>query len=235
MRHRVALSMAATALAWATPGSGQACGPHVAGAAPLADVSPNAGRGRSVQRNTVISVREPVVRITVDEALPLAGILNFSLRNVAQVERYVYARAAHGGRIQRLLIVQFEEVLPGVRGGYDSAVTNPTRIGSHVYETGIGVFNFAESIARNPGAEAERTCAFLVENGLDPGGDFLVARYARVTDPERRMEIIFFYMENLRDLGLSRAELERAPASDPALAEFRGRALRSFRVEDLGR
>ncbi|HEX6748320.1 MAG TPA: hypothetical protein VF092_13570 [Longimicrobium sp.] len=180
------------------------------------------------------SIRDPVVRITVDEALPQVGILNFPLRNVAQVERYVYARAAPGGRIQRLFIVQFEGVLPGIRGGYDAAVANPTRIGRHDYQTGIGVFNFAESIARNPGAEAEHTCAFLVKNEFDPGGDFLLARYVRVTDPERRTEIIFFYMENLRDLGLSRAEVERAPVSHPALAGFRRRALRSFQVADLG-
>src|ERR1051325_5805481 len=86
MRHSVALSMAVAAVALASPGSGQACGPQAKGAAPLAGVSPNAGRGRSVHRNTVISIRPPVVRITVDEALPQAGILNFPLRNVAQVE-----------------------------------------------------------------------------------------------------------------------------------------------------
>ena len=34
MRHCVALAMAATALTWASPGSGQACGPRAAGATP---------------------------------------------------------------------------------------------------------------------------------------------------------------------------------------------------------
>lgn len=202
-----------------------------------AEVSSNAGKNRSVNKNKILSLENPFVRIEVDEQLPHVGILNFVLKNAAQVERYVYARHDSEKRIQRLFIAQFEAYLPGVKGAYTFEVRNPTRLGSFDYQTDIGVYNFAERIAANPGAEPEVTKALFDRNGLKVDDDYLVARYARITDAvDKRHELILFYFENLRDLGFTRAQLEsggsRTPEAEKLFREFATRAARSFKVID---
>ncbi|HEX9960068.1 MAG TPA: nuclear transport factor 2 family protein [Pyrinomonadaceae bacterium] len=202
-----------------------------------AEVSPNAGKGRSVNKNKIVSLENPTVSIEVDEQLRNVGILNFVLKNVAQVERYVYARHDEGKRIQRLFIAQFEAFLPGVKGAYTFQVVTPTRLGNFDYQTDIGVYNFAERIAANPGAEPEVTKALFDRNGLQVEDDYLVARYARITDAvDKRHELILFYFENLRDMGFTRAQLEAngktTPAAEKLYREFGDRAARSFKIAD---
>ena len=200
------------------------------------DISHNAGQGRSLSKNRLVSQKFPPVVIDVDKQLRQIGIINFPLKKVAQVERYIFARPGENGRAQRLFIAQFEAILPGIKGGYTFQVTNPTRIGNYDYQTDIGFFNFAQTIAANPGAEAEKTKAFLENNGLKVDDDFLVARYARIASEEKRHELIFFYLENLRDSGLTRAALEqdasRTAETIKVFRDFAVRAAQSFKVID---
>ncbi|MFN2492303.1 MAG: nuclear transport factor 2 family protein [Pyrinomonadaceae bacterium] len=199
-------------------------------------ISSNAGPGRSLHGNRLTSLKFPALTIDVDGQLRHLGILNFPLKSVAQVERYLYARTDDSHRVQRLLIMQFESILPGVTGGYTFEVENPTRIGNHDYQTNVGFYSFAQTIAANPGAEAEQTKTFFNKNGLKADEDYLVARYARIVDPEKRHELIFFYFESLGDLGFTRAELEqggsRAAEKAKLFSEFAARALQSFKVVD---
>lgn len=202
-----------------------------------AEVSSNAGKGRSVNKNKIISQENPNVRIEVDERLQNVGILNFILKNVARVERYVYASHDENKRIRRLFIAQFEAVLPGVKGGYTFQVINATRLGDFDYQTDIGVYNFAERIAANPGAEPEVTKALFDRSGLKADEDYLVARYARITDAvDKRHELILFYFESLSDSGFTRARLESngkpTPEAEKLYREFAERAARSFKVTD---
>ena len=199
-------------------------------------ISSNSGQGRSVHKNTIVSLKNPPIRIDIDEQLPHVGILNFKLKEVAQVERYIYASHDASKRIQRLFIAQFESFLPEIKGEYKFQVINPTRLGNNDYQTDIGLFNFAERIAANPKAEAEYTKALLDKNNLKADDDFLVARYARITSEDKRTELILFYLENLRDLGFSRAEIEpggkRASETEKIFSDFAERAIRSFKVTD---
>jgi uncharacterized protein (TIGR02246 family) len=199
-------------------------------------VSSNAGPGRSLHKNRIISLKLPPIKIDVDEQLRHVGILNFTLKKVAQVERYLYAHVDESGRVQRLFIAQFESILPGVKGGYTFQVENATRLGEHDYQTSVGVFNFAQRIAESPGAEAEHTKAFLEKNGLNVNDDYLAARYARVADADKRHELILFYMESLRDMGFTRTELEPGGSREAKAAkifnDFALRATQSFKVVD---
>lgn len=201
------------------------------------EVSSNAGKGRSVNKNKIVSLANPAIRIEVDDELQTIGILNFVLKNVAQVERYVYATHDGNKRIRRLFIAQFEAFLPDAKGAYTFQVANPTRLGNFDYQTDVGVYNFAERIVANPGAEPEVTKALFDRNGLKVDDDYLVARYARITDAvDKRHELILFYFENLRDLGFTRAQLESGgkptPEAEKLFREFAMRAARSFRVVD---
>ncbi len=200
-------------------------------------VSFNGGKGRSISsKNRIVSQENPTIVIDVSRELKNFGVINFPLKKVAQVERYIFVRSDKSGRAQRLFIVQFESVLSGIKGGYSFPMTNTTRIGSHDYQTQVGFFNFAQTIAANPGAEAEQTKVYLNQNGVQVDDDFLVARYARVASEDKRHELILFYLENLRDLNLTRSELEqggsRLSEREKVFAEFAARAQQSFKVVD---
>lgn len=199
-------------------------------------ISYNAGQGRSVSKNTIVSLKSPPIRIDVNEQLHNVGVLNFPLKNVAQVERYVYASHDESKRIQRLFIAQFEAFLPDIKNTYKFQVINPTKLGNFDYQTDVGIYNFAERIASNPGAEAEHTKKLLDKNGLKADDDFLVARYARITSEDKRTELILFYLENLKDLRITRGELEqngnRTSQAEKIFRDFAERALKSFKIND---
>ena len=198
-------------------------------------VSFNAGKGRSVSsKGRIVSLDKPTIVIDVSRELRSFGVINFTLRKVAQVERYIFVDADKSGRAQRLFIAQFESILPGIKGEYSFQMTNLTRIGRHDYQTQVGFFNFAQTIAANPGAEAEQTKTYLNRKNVQVDDDFLVARYARVASEDKRHELILFYLESLRDLNLTRSELEqgssRSSDRGKIFAEFAARAQQSFKV-----
>jgi hypothetical protein len=200
-------------------------------------VSYNAGKGRSISgKGRIVSLENPTIVIDVSKELRSLGVINFTLKKVAQVERYIFVDCHGSGRAQRLFIAQFESVLPGIKGGYSFPMTNVTRIGNHDYTTQLGFFTFAQGIAANPGAEADQTKAYLDRMGVQVNDDFLIARYARAVGEDKRHELIFFYLENLRDLNLTRSELDqdgsRASERERLLAELAARALKSFKVTD---
>ena len=177
--------------------------------------------------------------IDVSDGLRSLGVINFTLKKVAQVERYIFVDSDTGARAQRLFIAQFESILPGIKGESSFPMTNAKRIGSHDYQTQLGFFNFAQTIAANPEAEAEQTKIYLNRNGVQVDDDFLVARYARIASKDKRHELILFYLENLRDLNLNRSELEqggsRSSAREKIFADFAARAQQSFKVFADGR
>jgi hypothetical protein len=198
-------------------------------------VSFNAGKGRSISgKGRIVSLENPTIVIDVSRELRSLGVINFTLKKVAQVERYIFVDADKSGRAQRLFIAQFESILPGIKGAYSFPMMNVTRIGSHDYQTQVGVFNFAQTIAANPGAEAEQTKIYLNHNGVLVDDDFLIARYARVASEDKRHELILFYLESLRDLNLKRSEFEqggsRLSEREKIFAEFAARAQQSFKV-----
>ena len=203
--------------------------------------TPNLSRARAVRANSIISTDHPLIKITVDSQLKYVGELTFSLKNtslqeVAEVQRFVFARHDKSGRVRRLFIAQFESLLPAIKKGYSFQVKDATRLGDFDYQTDAGLFNFAQAIAARPGAEAERTKAFLAGKGLKVDEDFMAARYARITDPAKHHELILFYLESLADMGLTRAELEPGGSvvaeAEKTFKNFATRALKKFKVFD---
>jgi len=171
--------------------------------------SPNALAARSITGNTIVSPTNPPLRIRVSKDLPYVGRLTFRLKDVAEVERFVFARPGDDGRVRALFIAQFESLLPAAAKGYTFAIEDSTRLGAHAYQTNTGWFNFAQAAAAKPGFEADQTRKFLAGHGLRvEGEDFLAARYARITDATKRNELILFYYESATERRVKRAELE---------------------------
>jgi hypothetical protein len=217
--------------AWAVVAS------HLSSATDAKPDSSNADTARWVRAgNTIVSPNVPPIQIEVDRQLPHIGVVAFRLKKAAEVERFVFARIGDDGRVLAMFIAQFESILPGVKGSYTFEVTNATRLGRHDYQTNVDVFNFSQSAAASPGAEADQTLKFLAKHQLKVDGDFLRARYARVTDATKRHELLLFYYEDLRDLGVTRAEIEgggRPQAEAGGLfRDFAARSLRVLKVTD---
>ena len=198
---------------------------------------PPADAKRFVRGHTLVSRELPRMDMAVDPRLEHVGSLEFDLKQAARVQRFVFASRDEKGWPARLLIVQFESMLPGVTGEYTFGLKNPTRLGAHDYQSQTGLFNFDEAAAAQAGAEADRTRAFLAGKGWRvEGEDFLRARYARIVDTEQRSEIIVFYYENVRTLGRTRRELEpggsRASELEGLLRDVAARARGTFTIRD---
>ena len=177
----------------------------------------------------------PRMTMAVDPRLESIGALEFDLKQVAHVQRFVFGSRDDQGAPARLLIVQFESMLPGVKGAYRFGLENATRLGAHEYQTQTGFFNFDEAAAARPGAEAEHTQAFFAGKGWNVAGqDFIVARYARIVDEQKRSEIIVFYYENVRALGRTRHELEQDHDLEGIFRDVRARTRLSFTIRDDG-
>ena len=204
----------------------------------LVTASASGGAGkRSVRDHTLVSRELPRMDMAIDPRLEHLGALEFDLQQNARVERHVFAWRERPGPPARLVIVQFESILPGKKGAYTFGLENPTRLGAHDYQTQVGFFNFDAAAEARPDAEAERTRAFLAEKGWNvQGEDFLVARYARIVDPQKRSELIVFYYENVRTLDRTRRDLEAGGSHEHERAglfrDVEARARRAFTIRD---
>ena len=189
---------------------------------------------RHVKNNTIISDALPALEINVDQTFEFVGVLSFILKEIALVERVIFADR-QSSRTTRLFIVQFEGILDGVDFTYKYQTTSPITLGKYDYQHGVYMYSNAESVRESPGAESDRTTQFLQDRGYDHDDGLAMSRFARIADDARRHEIIIFYQETLSSMGLSlerydRLSSEEQQAIDKALS---GRSLRNFQVTDL--
>src|SRR5690349_18241439 len=115
---------------------------------------------RRVVDQTIISEALPAIEITVDPSFVFVGILSFVLKEIALVERVIFAEQQDSKTI-RLFIVQFEGALESADVTYKFQITNPLQLGNHNYHHGIYMYSIAESVRDAPGAESDRTTQFL--------------------------------------------------------------------------
>ena len=115
--------------------------------------------------------------------------------------------ADQGQRIKRMIVFQFEGFLDTNDHYYRYRFPNPDTLGGHVFNHNTWFYDDAVEIARNPGAESERTRAFLEAKGYRLDTELMMSRFVGVVDEEKRNELILFYFENVRDTGYSLAEL----------------------------
>lgn len=189
---------------------------------------------RRVVNNTIVSDTLPALEIKVDSAFTFVGVLRFELKEIALVERFIFADS-QASEVTRLFIVQFEGVLDGIDFTYKYRIANPIRLGHHAYDHGVWVYSNAESVRESPGAESDQTTQFLQAAGYTHDDGLAMSRFARIVDDAHRHEIIIFYQETLKSLKLSLDEYAQLPpeqrqAFERALTE---RSLQIFQVTVL--
>ena len=194
----------------------------------------NSNDRRKVVDHTIFSDSLPTLEIAVDPGFEYVGILSFILKEIALVERVIFADR-QSSNTTRLFIVQFEDILDGVDFTYKYQTTNPVKLGDHDYQQGVYIYSNDESVRESPGAESDRTTQFLQERGYVHDDGLAMSRFARIVDEARRHEVIIFYQETLSSLGYSlesysQLRLEDQQAITNALTE---RSLQNFNVTDL--
>ena len=199
--------------------------PSEAGAAASAD-----GRRpvRELRDGVLVSEALPALRLRVHEVFVYVGNTEVILRDLARAERHHWVRA-EDGRVEGLVVVQFEGFLEGVEETYrfgipktDLAGSNyrytprPVTLGDAEYVHNTWAFDNADGARRNPGAEAAATLELLADRGLRLDDALIMSRYARIVGSERRDELILFYIEPLAASGHSLADFPDGGPPSPA-------------------
>ena len=195
-----------------------------------------AAQPRGMRDDVFVSDALPPLRLTTGPGLVYLGSHPFRIGAIAEGERHVFAEAS-SGRVRRLLVLQFENILPASTEEYRYRITNPVTLGGVRYRHSVHFYRVSDSLRESPDGELALTVEFLRRRGLTLPDEQAMDRYARVVGAERKHELLIFYHESLEDWGKGGvAELAvdgtpRAKAADLVKA-FVERARRSFTIEE---
>lgn len=137
----------------------------------------------------------PPLRLATDTALHYLGAHPFTIGDIASGERHVFVQAAADGVVQRMLILQFESMLPTTSRTYQYPITNPVDLGALTFQSLVVTYRVSDALRQRPNGELAGTVAFLRARGLTLPDVQTMARYATILDSERRHEFLIFYHE----------------------------------------
>jgi hypothetical protein len=193
-------------------------------------------RARGMRNGVFVSEALPPLRLTTAPGLVYVGSHPFRIGAIAEGERHLFAEAAGGG-VRRLLVLQFESILPASTEEYRYRITNPVTLGGVPYRHSVHFYRTSESLRESPEGELALTVEFLRRHGLTLPDEQAMDRYARVVGADRRHELLIFYHESLADWGKGGvADLAVDGTPRPEAAElvraFVERSRKSFRIEE---
>ena len=162
----------------------------------------SADQARHVTENVLISPGLPPLAIRVDPAFSYLGVHPIRIRDVAGGERHVFVDA-EGGKAKRLVVMQFEGFLRGVDGQYRYDLSSSPVVAGFPFRSNGFAFDMDQSLRENPSGEAAATHAFLTARGLEVPRHWMMWRSLTVADPERRHELIIFYVEDAQSHDLT--------------------------------
>ncbi len=196
-----------------------------------------------VEDNVIVSRATPSLAIDVTKDFTYIGRHSIKISDVAAGERLVFADM-QAGKAKRLFIIQFEGFLPGIDNEYRYNLTTSPVVAGYPFRSNAYAFDFAKSIADNPGLESAATASFLSEKGITTPQQLMMWRSLTVVSDEKRKEMIVFYME---DLSVSNMTLKDVydPITDkdnpawtalqPALEQRANASYRLARLDTLGK
>ena len=202
---------------------------------PAGDSGPAQPR-RFIAGNMLTSTALPAFTVRVDSSLRYAGRFPIRIEDIAGGERHIFIDTT-GGRVERMLIFQFEGFLPGVHDQYRYPMRNPVTLGGRTYTHNTFVYSHAAAVREGPGREVDATLRYLRGMGLAVPDEQLMARFARILEDPRH-EVLIFYQEAAESQGLTMARIADENGFRP---EYRwvsdsmtARARRAFTVEEEG-
>ena len=184
---------------------------------------------RRIEGDTLLSAHTPAMRLRVDRSMPHLESTELVIKGLAHAERHYFVEARES-EVRRMLVAQFEGFLDDNDERYIYPLPDPVEMGGESW----GSWVFAYSLADGSAPETTDTVEVMERHGLALENDLVMARYARIVEPEARHEVLLFYTEPLGRLGHS---LESASVDGELRPEYvslgidlKARARRAFRV-----
>jgi hypothetical protein len=180
----------------------------------------------------------PALRLTPGPGLQYLGAHPFRIDAIAEGERHVFVEAP-GNRVRRMLVLQFEGILPTSTEEYRYAITNPVTLGGIPYRHSVHFYRVSDSLRESPEGELALTVKFLKEKGFTLPDEQAMSRYARVVGADKKHELLIFYHESLADWGKGSVpdlatEDGPRPEAAPLARGLAERARASFAIVESG-
>lgn len=169
----------------------------VFGLAFLATVSFGQKIERTVKGKTLVSNQYPNIEIELNGDFKYVGKFDFTIRDIARGERYIFVEADKRKKIKRMFIAQFEEILPESSEIYRYNFDKAQKFGSHKFRQNTFAYSNKESRKENPQGEGVLTEDFLRQKGYQLEDELMMSRFVTVPDAEKKRELILFYIENV--------------------------------------
>ena len=171
----------------------------------------------------------PRVRVQVAPDLAYLGAVRYEVPTGARVEAFIFGDTADG-RLRRAFVAHFEGYPAGVDRSFNYPRLEMARLGADEY------LHQTWALKQFGLFEIPAIREFLAERGIAAGPGWVMDRYVRTVDPERRHEMIFFYLESsaMHDPGMKfggAPDPPPPPVPPPAVLEaVRARAAQAFQV-----
>jgi hypothetical protein len=173
-------------------------------------------------------------KISVDPFFGYVGGVSFILYEVANCEIHLFADVDEWGRVLRLFRFQFEGYLSDNDYRYNYSGDPFRTVIDDVEFFGRGsIFKEASVLANlSDRSDGMRVRRVLKQKDQLLEGDYMSVRYVCL-DKERRQELMFFYVENLSQHGLSILDFEGSKGEyvwQNVLTGLRARSLRYLKI-----
>jgi hypothetical protein len=185
------------------------------GAALAADDSMPA---RTVSGTTVTSGHDPAIRISLPPNAVYVGAVRWPLLKVADAELHAFVEADASGLVKRFYWIQFEALLPEVKGKYDYSEDMPGTLGN--YPILIAPDIDPGPNRSTPGRDGHAFRAMLADKGYRLPPWFMDVRFIHLPTADHRKELMIIYGEAMDE-------------TVTAMAAARGKGAESFSWKDL--
>jgi hypothetical protein len=180
---------------------------------------------RKVERNVIISERDPAVQIRLPKSAQYVGADRWVLYDIADCELHAFVDTDEQKNVQRLYWLQFEGYLPTkpeLRHTYDSP--RHAKIGGIDFYVDTWVRSNDAGI--EPGSDREHIEKLIHARGYKMPAGMMYVRLVHLLDEQKRKELMIIYGEDVASVGLTAPELqkggnayERWPAIEKGLIE----------------
>ena len=178
----------------------------------------------------VRSTAEPRIEIRIEPAFAYIGhIHRQAMGGKAEFDQYIFSET-RGNQLGRTFIVHFEHVLPGVDFEFDYPRLDMVKLGRHEY------LHQTWPLENWSLFQSDDMLRLLESRALTAPSRWLVSRYVRAVDKQRRAEIILFYLEPAGELPAPIADLGLGGAQralwEPIARALAVRAKSVFTIKD---
>lgn len=173
-------------------------------------------RQRHATTHTLVSQRDPAVRIALPPKAVYVGTDRWVLYGVADCEIHVFVEATPDKRIQRLYWIQFEQYLPSKPELHYDYDRDPQRLSKDGMLFHVRPRFGPTNEPAKPDSDLDHVLKLLVANGYTNPPHMMNTRLVHLTDATRRKELMVIYSVDMAPTGLTSQDLMRDGDIDEA-------------------